>query len=93
MAEYTKTYGTMPTREEFDQCWDARMAEEGASDGFHFGNDKRLGTCTLSQDELWEELQKAHREWNGALDHNDDSEHVLGDWISCVLGVLGFEWV
>ncbi len=81
------SWGVMPTRAEFDAAWSLNV--QGHT--FSFGNDKRVGTCKLSAYELWAEIGKAfaeHEAGNGALD-----EDSPGDWLSCVLGVLGFEWI
>lgn len=86
----TMTWGVMPSREEFDEAWDAQCDER-----FAFGNDPRLGTCALSQDELWEELLKAHAESQAVDGSSDDggAPERAGDWCSAVLYCLGFEWV
>jgi hypothetical protein len=72
------SYGVMPTREEFDAAF-----EKSTPDGFSFGNDKRVGNCILTADELWAELEKAHAE---GIDH-------AWTWASDVLLCLGFEWI
>jgi hypothetical protein len=94
MAIRSMTYGVMPSREEFDEACSLVDPDNGRSvdgDGFRFGNDPRVGDCTLSSDELWDELVKAHGEYES------DGESPLGDragdWCSSVLGCLGFEWV
>jgi len=82
------TYGNLPTREVFD-----RQFAELVSDGeFRFGNDKRVGTCALSPDELWAEIQKAHAEWDGPQ-ADADKQDEAGEWCSTVLECLGIEWV
>lgn len=52
------TYGTFPSREEFDK----HLLEVCQSDNFRFGNDPRVGNSTLDKDELWNELNKAMEE-------------------------------
>jgi hypothetical protein len=91
------TFGTMPAREQFDAACAAVDEDDGRSveqDGFGFGNDPRLGTCRLTADELWGELQKAHAEFE-CRDGADDpaKTDAVGDWISSVLSCLGIEWV
>ena len=77
------TYGVMPSREEFSEAF-------GDEVYFAFGNDPRVGTAKLTEDELWDELQKA-------LAVYEESDYpyseAAGDWVSTVLDVLGFEWV
>ncbi len=85
MATKTKTYGTMPSREEFDAAYDA-MEEWHHRPGFRFGNDARLGDATLTASELWDELQKAKAEL-------DEGDEAAGDWCSAVLECLDIEWV
>lgn len=88
MALFTMTYGTMPMREQFDQAC-STPDDEGrtvSSDGFGFGNDERLGTCRLSQDELWDEILEAYVDYSV-------SDEAHGSWLSSVLGSLDIEWV
>lgn len=75
------TYGTLPSREEFNAAY-------GDLDKFFsFRNDSRVGTCSMDGDKLWAELEKARKEWwDGQMDRS-------GDWCSDVLSVLGFEWI
>ncbi len=77
------TYGVMPSREEFSEAF-------GDEVYFSFGNDPRVGTVKLTEDELWEELQKALAEFEES-DYPYSEE--AGHWVSTVLDVLGFEWV
>jgi hypothetical protein len=98
MRLMTKTHGIMPTREEFDWLWEAVDANEGFRDGkFHFGNDPRLGTCALTQNELWNALQKAHHEVCAAYAESEaefgEPAEQTDDWLSSVLGCLGLEWI
>lgn len=89
---YRLNYGDMPTREQFDTAWDKTF--QFAGEMFAFGNDKRVGTCKLTREQVWDELNEAHSEWK-----NDGSQITngyagdAGDWCSCVLGVLGIEWI
>lgn len=89
MARRSMTYGVMPSLEEFDAACAEPDDECGKSVddlGFSFGNDPRIGTDTLTGAELWNELRKAHGEWEAG-------DEKAGDWCSCVLGCLGFEWI
>lgn len=89
MARRPMTYGVMPSREEFDTACAEPDEERGRSVeelGFSFGNDERIGTDTLTSGELWEELQRAHDEWEAG-------DERAGDWCSAVLGCVGFEWI
>lgn len=98
MARRTMTFGVMPSKEEFDEACAAKDPDSGRSadeDGFSFGNDPRVGTVTMTPDELWKELLKARAEHDavdGSSDDGGDPEKA-GDWCSSVLGCLGFEWV
>ena len=75
---YKYTYGTLPTKEEFyDACKGNDLKEA------KFFNDERVGTDTLTLEELWDELNKAEHE---------GTEKSL-DWCSYVLSVISIEWV
>lgn len=76
------TYGTLPPHHLFVECFDLAVP----SSFFHFGNDPRMGNCALTEGQLWSEIQKACREW-------EKGDDTAGDWVSCVLSVLGIEWV
>jgi hypothetical protein len=80
------TYGILPTEEEFRAAYDATELRDGL---FHFGNDKRLGNCALNCTDLWTEVCKAHEEYSNDMSEFDET----GDWLSCVLDCLGFEWI
>lgn len=88
------TFGTMPSREQYDAAWDAVEAVATA-DGFrpphmfHFGNDPRMGSLGMTRDELWAELVRAHAEY----DVPGPGAEEAGEWCSDVLGRLGIEWV
>jgi len=78
------TYGTLPTEKEFRTAYDTTDMRDGL---FHFGNDERLGNCALNCSQLWKEVCECHtlyEQWG---------EDETGDWLSCVLGCLGFEWI
>ena len=83
----TMTYGTMPSRELFGAKYKTMAEGFPPERGFRFRNDKRVGTGELSEDELWEELQRAWREYEELGDGD------AGDWCSAVLGCLDIEWV
>lgn len=97
----TMTYGTMPTHEQFDSQYTKKMG----SFGYRFHNDSRVGTCELSQDQLWDELQEALTQWEQGdppqdkpvTDYINELEFTraenAGNWCSCVLETIGFEWV
>jgi hypothetical protein len=86
----TMSHGEMPTHEEYDEAWSQTV--EGST--FRFGNDPRLGSCELTQEELWTELNKANDEYADLLGgmETEDPE-VVGSWLSSVLFCLGIEWV
>lgn len=83
------TYGHLPTREQFDQQWNAVMESKTE---YRFGNDYRMGDDELTQNELWRELLRASVEYHEVDPMLDDSERA-GDWISAVLYTLLIEWV
>jgi hypothetical protein len=76
------TYGVLPSFESFEAAFDRECP-----DGCSFGRDKRVGNVTLSCSELWREIVKAHDQWEESGDED------AGDWLSCVLGIFGFEWI
>ncbi|MDD5547266.1 MAG: hypothetical protein PHO67_08960 [Candidatus Omnitrophica bacterium] len=85
------TYGILPTESEFRAAYDAQdTAGELRGGLFHFGNDKRVGTCAMTCSELWNEVQKAFGEYE--VDQKWE-ENGPGDWVSAVLYCLGFEWI
>lgn len=91
-AMITMTYGNMPTREQFDTQFES-LCPDGT---FAFGNDKRLGTCALDADGLWEALQAANRDYEELLDEmpgRGNDPEIVGSWMSGVLYCLGIEWV
>lgn len=90
------TYGTMPSRPAFDRAFD-RECPDGT---FSFGNDERFGTCSVGADALWDELTVALGEFESDAttdEHGEGNPNVdgdkAGDWCSCVLSCLGFEWI
>ena len=102
--KYSMTFGQMPTREQYDAAWEdmcASSADPAEFDNlFRFGNDKRVGTCALTPDELWDELQLASEKYEKLLGSDELAEagfsedyEELGSWLSSVLGCLGIEWI
>lgn len=99
----TMTYGVMPSREQFDAACLRHEDDDPpemcvANLGFSFENDPRVGTDTLTPDELWDELQKALADYNRPEEDGPEGASSCfiadaGDWCSTVLGCLGFEWV
>jgi hypothetical protein len=83
MIYKSMTYGVMPDWDTFQVAWDLNVPE----DIFEFGNDKRVGNCSLTQLEVWDELSLAHQEYS--MEGKEDS----GDWCSLVLYSLGIEWI
>ena len=87
MKLMAKTHGVMPTREEFECLWETTDANGELRDGvFHFGNDKRVGTCHFTENQLWDELQKAYHEVCVAYAEPEaefgDPAEQTDDWIS-----------
>ena len=77
----TMTYGVMPTKREYMRAW-----KEDGMTAFKFGNDPRVGDAELTDEELWDELKKAVKEYR-------NGSEKAGTWVSDVLFVLGFEWI
>lgn len=75
------TYGKLPTQGEFDAAFDAEVHGK-----YRIRNDARMGNVDLTASELWAEVYKATREW-------EEGDDAAGDWASCVLSTLGFEWI
>ena len=76
------TYGGMPTRDDFDQAWECHVGKNT----FSFRNDKRVGDWDATATELWDEMQKAHAEF-------ENGSEAAGDWLSSVMWCLGYEWI
>lgn len=95
MKQTSMTYGELPTREQYDDAWSALESAGELRHGlFTFGNDPRLGDVSLSRDELWKEICRAHKEYMGLLeDDTDQDPEEVGSWLSSVLSCLNFEWV
>lgn len=86
------TYGQVPNFEDYSAQWDKLLAEGELAGGlYHISNCKRVGTTTFTKEGLYDELQKAVAEWEDPEDGED--YEAAGDWASCVLTTLGFEWV
>jgi len=86
------TYGTLPSFEAFEDAWE----DAGVGRVFHIRNCKRVGDWDATRRELYAELEKAVAEWNVGDDEcggDFTAADEAGDWASCVLQVLGFEWV
>jgi hypothetical protein len=79
------TYGVLPNRDAFSEAF----SEECNSGKFRIRNCPMIGNDDLTESELWNQVQNAANAWNN---DSEDSEE-WGDWASCVLSVLGFEWI
>lgn len=79
------TYGVLPDRDAFYNAFE----EECPNGKFRIRNCPMIGNDDLTESQLWEQVQKAIDTWNS---ESSDSEE-WGDWASCVLSVLGFEWI
>ena len=78
----TLTYGRLPKRAHFEAAFD-----EACPNGFFkVGNDPLWGDRAFHVGELWRELVDC-------VDLFEDGDDAAGDWASCVLQTLGFEWV
>lgn len=83
------TYGILPSEDDFRKAFE--VLEPEMRDGkFHFGNDKRVGTCAMTCSELWLEVQKAFTEFESDPTWEENGP---GDWVSAVLYCLDFEWI
>jgi hypothetical protein len=80
----TLTYGELPPYEVFEQAWEGDL---GPDRRFEVRNCKRFGNESFDCKEMWAELNQCVREWE------NDGPDEAGDWASCVLETLGFEWV
>ena len=78
------TYGIMPPRADFEDRY-----EDVCPDGtFKVGNDPLYGNHTfMGSTELWDAVTEAVEK------HDNEGDEESGDWASCVLSVLGFEWI
>lgn len=83
------TYGAMPTRFQFDEHYFITVCEIGDlpdSTPFRFERDPRIGTRALTRDELWNELLRAHSEY-------EVGDETAGSWLSSVFSCLDIEWI
>lgn len=96
----TTSYGVMPDRDRFERAFEARCP----NGTFSFGNDPYVGNCELNASELWSELEAQHATWeagehapecpgDGSCRGDGCPCEDAGSWCSCVLGILGFEWI
>jgi hypothetical protein len=90
MAHISFTYGYLPSKEVFEAQFDASLGEGST---FAFGNDKRIGTDSLTCDELWIELNQAVAEFEGTATLPIQKQDDAGDWASVVLSCLNIEWI
>ncbi len=79
------TYGVLPDRDAFYNAFE----EECPNGKFRIRNCPMIGNDDLTESELWNQIKSAVDTWNS---ESSDSEE-WGDWASCVLSVLGFEWI
>lgn len=96
------SYAVMPLRVDFERAFDAVCADTGK---FEFGNDPLVGFDALNASQLWRELKAQLATWEAGEHHpdcpgcgecsgtDDCPSEEAGSWCSCVLGVLGFEWI
>lgn len=82
------TGGTFPDYDDYLEAFDVVCSD---TNRFEFGNDKFVGTCSLTAGELWDEL---HTVWETRSDGENDEEWERDySWCSDVLGKLGWEWI
>jgi len=77
------TFGVLPSVEDFYSQF-KKVCESGR---FSFRNDLYVGNDSLSTSELWDLVQTM------VADYEETSSEEIGNWCSCVLQVLGFEWI
>ena len=77
------TYGELPNRALFDAAFDDVCADTGK---FQVRNCKRVGNVSYTADQLWEQL-------TDCIEGFEDGDEEAGNWASCVLADLGFEWI
>lgn len=80
------TYGVLPDRKAFSNAFEEKCHPKGT---FSIRNCPMMGNCNLTEYQLWVQVKVAAHAWNNGL---EDSEE-WGDWASCILNVLGFEWI
>lgn len=83
MAHTSMTYGTLPRKDRFVLAFRNRCRDTGR---FEVRRDPFYGDYDFTQDELWESI-------NLKVDDFNHGDAQAGDWASCVLSVLGFEWI
>jgi len=100
-AHTSMSYGVMPIETDFRRAFDAVCADTGK---FEFGNDPFIGNDALNASELWRQLETQLATWE-AGEHSDECpgdgscrgdgcpSEDAGSWCSCVLSILGFEWI
>ncbi len=99
-AHTSMSYGVMPYLSDFMRAFDAYCPDGG----FEFGNDEYVGTDTLNAAQLMNQLRKQlatheageHREGcpgDGSCNGDGCPCEDAGSWCSCVLSILGFEWI
>lgn len=79
------TYGVLPNRDAFSEAF----SEECLGGKFRIRNCPMIGNDDLTESQLWNRIESAVHAWSN---DSEDSEE-WGDWASCVLDVLGFEWI
>lgn len=100
------SYGTLPSRDLFSVLFDAACPDGRFSFGNHpyVGNDEltesQLWRELQAQYATWEQGEHAAEcpaASGGSECTNNGGQdcpgEAAGDWCSCVLGVLGFEWI
>jgi hypothetical protein len=95
------TYGTLPSREEFEQAFHDDLGDER----YVIRNCPRVGNDSFNCTELWVEVTHAANEftcdtcegewagdWRSAEEIQADAD-AAGEWAAAVLLTLGIEWV
>ncbi len=77
--------GTIPTKREFDNCWDQCLPTK-----FYLEfNNPRVGACSLPRDQIYDELVLAHQDW---ASHAPDSLNAY-NWMCHIMTILEIIWI
>jgi hypothetical protein len=85
------TFGVLPTYEEFCEAFRASNVEDGhdPDKAFKVRNCRLVGDVDYTAEELFAECKKFLRR----REKPDNTDRCPWQWVSCVLSVLGIEWV
>ena len=84
MIRQSLTYGQLPTFIDFLRAWKDEIGSNVAR--MQFRNDEVFGNGEFDAAIVWRALEKQRDLWCVGNEN-------AGAWCSCVLEVLGFEWI